>query len=163
MVEKLETNQEELTELNWFKKELNELEWDIKDNMKKLEKKIDAKRNKENKTLFFCYNIDQNDWWKKRDMELYIKDNWDNVKLIIDVYNTFWKNPDKQDVIKTFKKSEIDKIPSYITNVLSGKWITFSTKSGKENLKLTELSLLNKIEEKAENAVKLFEYYSKEK
>lgn len=153
-----------------FKNELSDLKEEVFDNHQKNTEKTDKQkdikeliaswdydRNQEKKTLGFFYNITE---FKKRDAEIYIQDDWDNVIVSIDAYNTIWRNGEDVDLAKSFKKSEINKVPSYLKNTFE-KWFNFETIFWlDENLKVKSSRLLEKIEKKAEWWVKLFNHYT---
>lgn len=158
-----------------FKNELSDLKEEISNNkdekkeednsqnqeeIDELEKSGNYKRDKEKKSIFFFYNIDQNEGKTKRDVEIYVQDDGDNVILTIDAYNTAGINMDESDLVKSFKKTEINKIPEFIKTTLND-WLKFSTLiGGKETLKLTNYELLSRIEKKAEWWIKLFNHYT---
>ncbi len=111
------------------------------------------------KTLFFFYNITE---WKKRDAEIFIKEDWENVILTIDAYNTYWRNWENSDITKSFEISQINEIPNYLKNIFQ-KWFDFETIFWlDENFKVNSTNLLSKIQKKAEWWIKLFEYYTKQ-
>ncbi len=171
-MEKMEKEEKkEQLETTDFKQELSWLKKDIlnKDGSKeqdkshkqeeinKLEKSGNYRRDQEKKTLWFFYNITEG---SKRDAEVYLKDDGDNLIVSIDAYNTYGRNGEDIDLAKSFKKSELDKVPSYLKDTFA-KWFNFETAFGlDENLKVKSSKLLEKIENKAEWAVKLFSHYT---
>lgn len=122
----------------------------IQNDQEKIEQK-DFTWDEKTKSLNYFYSIG------KRDIFMSLQIVWDTIKVTFDATNTLWWNYDNEDKVIICNKKDITTLPSKISDVFES-WFDFKTAFGhKENVKVSRRDTLDKIEEKAQTAIKILQ------